>query len=168
MTLSTVIIPHKFPLYKQCDPRWGSQVMEPPITVCQAGCLMSSTSMALNGYGIGINGSVADPGTFNQWLRTHDGYTKESDFIETVISNLSPRAHYVGPFPPSFSRQEIESKLSQKGTIMIANVMHGHHFVLVTGWNTSMPSSWLVNDPGFNRNYYDNSDIVGWRIFHFD
>jgi hypothetical protein len=24
---------------------------------------------------------------------------------------------------------------------------------------------WYVNDPGFNRAFYQESDVVGWRIF---
>src|SRR4051812_12239782 len=73
------IIPFKYPLYKQCDPRyvannvlihdlkliiykknkfgcrWGNNMME-NITVCSVGCLMSSVSMALGGHEILIAG----------------------------------------------------------------------------------------------------------------
>ena len=40
--------PHDYPLYKQCDSRWGSDIIVSK-TVCQVGCLMSSISMGLAG-----------------------------------------------------------------------------------------------------------------------
>lgn len=46
-------VPFKYPLYKQCDPRWGGDIIE-STTVCKVGCLMSSVSMALAGKNITI------------------------------------------------------------------------------------------------------------------
>jgi hypothetical protein len=43
--------------------------------------------------------------------------------------------------------------------------MQGKHFVLVTGWSHEHPTTFTINDPGFDRATYDLSDIVGWRIF---
>lgn len=90
-----------FPLYKQCDPKWGQNEMGVPgheaedDTVCHQGCAMSCVSMALAGYNITINGTffflrdlrtivgfrgltrvgqTATPGTLNDWLRQNDGY----------------------------------------------------------------------------------------------
>lgn len=42
------VIPFQYPLYKQCDSRWGNQLMQTE-TICSVGCLMSSTSMAIAG-----------------------------------------------------------------------------------------------------------------------
>lgn len=36
------VIPRVYPLYKQCNSSWGDDVMEHD-TICQVGCLMSST-----------------------------------------------------------------------------------------------------------------------------
>ena len=48
---------------------------------------------------------------------------------------------------------------------MIANVLHGHHFVLTVGI-AGDGDTILVNDPGFNKTAYSYSkDVVGWRIF---
>jgi len=44
------VIPFTYPLYKQCDSRWGNQLMQTQ-TICAVGCLMSSTSMAIAGEG---------------------------------------------------------------------------------------------------------------------
>lgn len=78
-----------YPLYKQCDPRWGNDTMV-TTTICSVGCLMSSTAMALAGHGIGIGGAQADPGSLNAWLRTHNGYDATNDFDEDALPPLDP------------------------------------------------------------------------------
>ena len=67
------------------------------------------------------------------------------------------------------SLSDVQYYLHQ-GRPVIANVMDGHHFVLVTGW---VPSSLrgddtlVVNDPGFDRWTYSlQNDVVGWRLFN--
>lgn len=53
------------------------------------------------------------------------------------------------------------------GRPVIANVMKGRHFVLVTGWNATNSDLLIVNDPGFDRLTYSyNHDVVGWRLFN--
>ena len=44
------VVPTPYRLFKQCDPRWAEDRMGLTGThsVCEVGCLMSSTSMALN------------------------------------------------------------------------------------------------------------------------
>ena len=44
-------------------------------------------------------------------------------------------------------------------------VMNGRHFVLVVGYSKTVDGLFYVNDPGFDRDTYNYSDIVGWRIF---
>ena len=51
------------------------------------------------------------------------------------------------------------------GSPVIANVMHGEHFVLVVGWSHD-GDTLFVNDPGFNRASYSfKQDVMGWRLF---
>lgn len=51
------------------------------------------------------------------------------------------------------------------GEPVIANVMHGGHFVLVVGWSDA--DTLIVHDSGFNRTTYSiSSDVVGWRLFN--
>lgn len=48
--VSAPVIPFPYPqLYKQCDLAWGNDLIgqELDVTICDVGCLMSSTSMAL-------------------------------------------------------------------------------------------------------------------------
>jgi hypothetical protein len=60
------------------------------------------------------------------------------------------------------SMHQIKSYIQNR--IVIANVMHGRHFVLVVGIMND--DVLYVNDPGFNRTTYSyTNDVVGWRIF---
>jgi hypothetical protein len=79
----------------QCDPRWGNNMMV-DLTICDVGCLMSSTSMALAQKNISITGAAADPGTFNSWLRTHNGYDSGNGLIEANVPPLNPAHIQVG------------------------------------------------------------------------
>ena len=51
---------------------------------------------------------------------------------------------------------------------MIAWVDNHHHFVLVTGFDTSDSNIYYVNDPYYNRTYYNVTDVVGWIEYSFD
>ena len=72
-----------YPLFKQCDSRWGShQLGTSSATICSAGCAMSSVAMGLAGVGKNYN-----PGTLNDWLKGHGGYVS-GDLI--VWGSVSP------------------------------------------------------------------------------
>ncbi len=70
--LATVCLGLNYPLYKQCDPKWGKEQLgtSPTETICSAGCLMSSAAMAL--YAIG--NTQFNPSTLNKWLTANGGY----------------------------------------------------------------------------------------------
>lgn len=65
-------------------------------TICDVGCILTSTSMALNYYHISIDGQSANPGTLNKWLKANNGYTSGNDFIENRLEKLSPLIKYRG------------------------------------------------------------------------
>lgn len=77
------IIPKHYPVFKQCDARWGKDYIYTQ-TVCAVGCLMSSTSMALNGHDIKVAGNAANPGVLNTWLKNHHGY-EGNIMIESAV-----------------------------------------------------------------------------------
>jgi hypothetical protein len=53
------IFTRTYPMYKQCDPAWkNEQLGTSSNTICSAGCLMSSASMALAGTGHSFNPST--------------------------------------------------------------------------------------------------------------
>jgi hypothetical protein len=43
------------------------------VTICDVGCLMSSTSMAIGGKRISIENATSTPGTLNAFLRKVGG-----------------------------------------------------------------------------------------------
>ena len=163
-------IPRPYPLFKQCDARWGNDTIE-TTTICAVGCLMSSTAMALGGHGIGVAGAPADPGTLNAWLRTHGGYDSSNDFNEGALPPLDPQ--HIGWSDAGGMHRTNDVALPAvrallgAGAPVIANVDKGRHFVLVIGWSDADDDLLLVNDPGFDRgNYSYSNDVVGWRLFN--
>eukprot|EP01037_Dinobryon_pediforme_P023611 gene23611-25108_t len=81
------VIPFQYPLFKQCDPKWSDDIMDTK-TICQVGCLMSSTAMGLFGADIpiwdGVNSDIpSTPKSLNEWLKNNDGYDGSNDLIET-------------------------------------------------------------------------------------
>ncbi|EDQ92457.1 uncharacterized protein MONBRDRAFT_22141 [Monosiga brevicollis MX1] len=156
------------PLFKQCDPQWGSTMMGKD-TICQVGCLMSSTSMALNSAGISIDGNAANPGTLNAWLKANGGYVDGEDMDEAVVPKIDP-ARITWPSDGMHTSQDLthnllRSYLAQNRTV-IANVLQGHHFVLAVGFSYHDDDVVFVNDPGFETTQYSmKNDVVGWRIF---
>ena len=135
---------------------------------------MSSTSMALAGHGIDVAGSGANPGSLNAWLRANGGYTPTNDFEESAIENVSSLLKSgAATWPKDGMHRKndldwatIREYLSaQPPRVVIANVLHGHHFVLTVGLSGDGDTI-LVNDPGFDKtNYSYSKDVVGWRIF---
>eukprot|EP01094_Clydonella_sp_ATCC50884_P020043 TRINITY_DN4062_c0_g1_i1.p1 TRINITY_DN4062_c0_g1~~TRINITY_DN4062_c0_g1_i1.p1 ORF type:complete len:202 (+),score=68.54 TRINITY_DN4062_c0_g1_i1:87-692(+) len=167
----SAIIPFKYPLYLQCDPKWGNDTMV-STTICSVGCLMSSVSMALYGHNIPIptNGSHVDanPGTLNTWLQQHSGYDSSNDLIESVVPEIAPRAlRWVGMYIPqtTLTTSALKTWVEIDTRVVIANVRNGTHFVLVTGFDSTDKNRFYVNDPYFAVNSYEYADIVGWRIF---
>ena len=93
-----ITIPYEYPIFKNCGNLWGSDIMVTK-TICQVGCLMSSTSMGLSFYDIklprinGISNGISiwpTPGTLNTWLQQNGGYDDDDDFIEPVLVNADP------------------------------------------------------------------------------
>lgn len=174
---SNATIPFQYPLFKQCDPRWGKHLMVTK-TICQVGCLMSSISMALNGHHLMIQQKVSDPDTLNSWLKVNGGYDKSNDLFESVVPKISPhKIQYKGKkigLTPDHIKEYLKTKTTSPSKsilfsfliflVVIANVDNGGHFVLVVGYDAGQ-KNFYVNDPGFNRDHYTFDQIVGWRLF---
>ena len=135
-----------YPLYKQCDSKWGNEHLGTSSnTICKAGCLMSSVAMALSGCGHNYN-----PGTLNTWLKGHGGYVSGDLFVWGSVKPLG--LNYIG----KVSNANIASSLAA-GHIVILNVHNGGHWVLAT----SMSGSTIqVHDPGYSTTSYTLSEIV--------
>eukprot|EP01039_Chlorochromonas_danica_P010649 gene10649-11808_t len=161
------VIPFDFPLFSQCDPTWANDIMDTK-TICQVGCLMSSTAMGLAGTNILIQNISSTPQTFNQWLKENDGYDGSNDLIEGQVPLINPD-RIVWPDDGFHKTNDLPyttiASYLDKGRIVIANVNAGHHFVLLVGYAADQ-DTFLVNDPGYDRSTYSYSaDVVGYRIY---
>ena len=135
-----------YPLYKQCDSKWGSEHLGTSSkTICQAGCAMSSLAMGLAGIGKNYN-----PSTLNTWLKGHGGYVSGDLLVWGSVTSLG--LSFIG----KVANSQIAPGLSA-GHVVILNVHNGGHWVLATGISGSKIS---VNDPGFSTSSYDMSEIV--------
>ena len=155
---SVAAVVTSYPIYKQCDSRWGSdQLGTSSATICSAGCLMSSVSMVLADCGKSIGGAVATPRTLNTWLRNNGGYVQGNLFVWAAVNNFG-----LGFVGKAYSASDIQSYFRQ-GKAVILNVNNGGHWVLMTGISGS---SYLVNDPGFNRGSYTFGEVVEAGIYN--
>jgi len=87
---------------------------------------------------------------------------------EDVVPQIDPsRIKWAGMYQggTSVSQATLIDWLSRE-RIVIANVMKGHHFVLVVGWDNENKDTFYIHDPGFDRASYSyTQDFVGYRIF---
>jgi hypothetical protein len=144
--LVAVCLARTYPLYKQCDSRWGNEHLGTSAnTICKAGCLMSSAAMALSGTGHSYN-----PGTLNTWLKSNGGYVSGDLFVWTSIDKLG--LTYKGKISNTDIKKHLDS-----GYVVILNVHNGGHWVLAHGYSGD---NILVNDPGFSTTEYSLSQIV--------
>ena len=135
-----------YPLYKQCDSKWGSEHLGTSSkTICQAGCAMSSLAMGLAGIGKNYN-----PSTLNTWLKGHGGYVSGDLLVWGSVTSLG--LSFIG----KVANSQIAPGLSA-GHVVILNVHNGGHWVLATGISGSKIN---VHDPGFSTSSYDMSEIV--------
>ena len=117
-------------------------------------------------------------GTLNAWLKANGGYTSANDLEEMALvalgGGVGGASVGYGGKADVLSQDSIESMLAAGaakggGMVLIANVMHGHHFVLAVGFARGADASGdpliFVNDPGFERDSYPLSEVVGWRLF---
>lgn len=135
-----------YPLYKQCDSKWGTDKLGTSSnTICKVGCLMSSAAMALSGTGHSYN-----PKTLNTWLKSNGGYVSGDLFVWGSINKLG--LTYKGKVANSAIKSNLDA-----GHVVICNVHNGGHWVLAHGYNGD---NILVNDPGYSTTSYTLSQIV--------
>ena len=138
-------------------------------TICDVGCLMSSTAMGLAGAGIPIQAGVdSTPQTLNEWLRNNEGYSG-NNLIETQVPLSDPSRIFWpddGFHKTNDLSFEVVCSYLDKGRIVIGNVHDGGHFVLLDGYSAEDGDTFHVRDPGFHQDTYSyKNDLVGYRIF---
>jgi hypothetical protein len=83
------------------------------------------------------------------------------------VTHLSMHRPTDGHHAANISYAELTTILSADvPRVMIANVLHGRHFVLVVGIDSVSNDTLWVRDSGFSRATYSLSqDVLSWRIF---
>src|SRR3990167_983804 len=143
------------PLYKQCDSRWGNDGLGSSSTICKVGCLMSSVSSAMAGWGKNVNGQTPNPQNLNAWLKSNGGY-QGNLFMWGAVAKFG--LTYEGQ--PSDLTSIKNAVCTNK--IVILNVNQGGHWVLATSVNDS---GFGVNDSGYLKNFYNNNEVSRAGIF---
>lgn len=148
-----------YPLYKQCDGKWGSkQLGTGKSTICQIGCAMSSLAMALASYGVKLAGAVINPGSFNDYLKATGGYVNGQLLVWSGGDKLGGakfRNYWRGKGSMSVAALNAAAKA---GKPVIVNVKNGGHWVLVTGASNN-GRTFPVNDPGANKSTFEYSEM---------
>ncbi len=142
--------------YKQCDSRWANQQLGTcDLTLCSAGCAMSSVAMILQTKGAG-----QDPSSLDIWLTNNGGYANGCDIYWGRVD-----AFGVTSFQgiEQANESEICNGLSQ-GHGIVANVNGGGHWVLLTACAGN--GVFYVNDPGYSRTTYSMSEILQEAVYH--
>jgi len=128
--------------------------------------------MALNGYGVKIDGKDSNPGTLNAWLENNQGYHCLSgdcnnlilDAPERLAAQTNRTMQFLGEKAKP-SATDLVTKINEQKSILIAHVRNNHHFVLLT--SVIDTNTYTINDPGFNTTtvtYPEISDIITYAI----
>eukprot|EP00981_Chlorochromonas_danica_P006722 scaffold1463_cov189-Ochromonas_danica.AAC.17 len=143
--------------YKQCDSRWAYQQLGwcSGVTICSAGCAMSSVAMMLATKGVDVN-----PGSLDEWLSNNGGYANGCDIYWGSVDAFGVTSFQGLEYA---SESAICNGLAQ-GHGIIANVNNGSHWVLLTGCQGG--GVFQVNDPGYNRATYSMSEILVEAVYH--
>ncbi|KAL9646478.1 hypothetical protein ABK040_006473 [Willaertia magna] len=137
---------YNYPLFKQCDSRWGGNRLGSSSTICKVGCLMTSVCSALNGRGK----ASYTPATFNSFLLNNGGYTGNL-FIWGSVARFG--FSYLGQ---TSDKATIRNWLCGN-KVVILNVNGGGHWVLAKSYANGV---YQVNDSGYNRSSYSEGEVV--------
>jgi len=162
---SVAIIPKSYTLFKQCGESWSNDILGTgSVTICDAGCAMSSLSMILNTWGEKINGGTDDPGTFNGWLKDHDGYA-DGDLLVWAASNPLGGVKFYNYYrgAGSLSVAGLQDAVNNNRPTVV-NVRSGSHWVLVVGYDSGT-NNFYVNDPGFDQSSYAYSCMSNFVMY---
>ena len=167
--------PMRYPLFKQCDSRWGGNEMGvngtgERSTICGEGCAMTSLAMVLNALQVPYPFAplLIDPGNFNAWLLGNGGYMCAggdcNNLVLNAVERLTPRVKLIGelPAPPM---KDIVRGLKNGTVSYIAHVAALHHFVLLEA--PDGPANFTVRDPFYNSTSYAYSafsDIIMYSL----
>jgi len=145
-----------YPLFKQCDGRWGADRLGSSSTICAVGCLITTVAMAMNGLGKRIDGQVVTPKNFNQFLLRNGGYSGNL-FIWGSVSRYGFR--YLGQ-PTAIATIKTHICANK---IVALNIDRGGHWVLAIGVNAD--GNIAILDPSPNRSFVRPAEVLRAGIY---
>jgi len=152
-----------FPLYMQCDPRWGSiPISLGPDTICEIGCLLASASMLLAGYNVTLDNQTATPEILNDWLNQNNGYNGYNFLFET-LDELG--FMYMGDLNQI---DQVNAFIQNENYVVFLHVAapgFSGHYVLATGVNST---GITVMDPFYNVTMYNFSAVIDAPLYYLD
>ena len=169
-----------FPLYRQCDPRWGNHTMGTVglfhrSTICAEGCFMSCMAMLLQGMGFASPAGQITPDTLNAWLIAHKGYLCAAgdcdNFVLTKPEEITGgRVRLVGEWPTAALQMTALPGLGSHEAAYFAHVRnpqtgHTNHFVLLQAYDNAT-DRFTVLDPMYNVSYarVNVSDVIVYEL----
>ena len=161
-------------IYRQCDPRWASDVMgvpgRPQTTLCRDGAALTSLAMALDGAGYVMpeSGAAIDPRALNKWLVGNGGYRCRgagcADLVPGALDVLTGgRARVVGEWPASALSNTTVCDALEAGVVSLVAHVHNpingalDHHVLLTACTGA---DYAVRDPYYNVSSYARGAVA--------
>lgn len=175
------VIPHQyFVSWKQGD--YPNDIMTTK-SIAQVGCLVCSVAVGLRNRGITLpDGSLVDPSTFNKFIKDNDGYDNDN-FIHGTVDKICEGRENCKTFfngedaihrKQDFTMDQVKEILTKGERHLVANVNSssgtvGGHFVAIVGFHNKLERVKAIDSAGGigTREWYDLSEIVGWRLYDF-
>jgi len=154
-----------YPLFRQCDTRWGNNRMGGNATICAQGCAMSCVAMAIAGKNILINGNPSDPDILNSWLIANNGYKCINHNCNNLVINAPDRISNAIKTVGEIQKPDLKTLKIwlEQDTVVIAHVKSNSHFVLLTQPTDS--DLFKANDPFYSDQFYPYANITDVIVY---
>jgi hypothetical protein len=149
-----------FVKFSQCDSAWKNILLgfNNDLTICDAGCAITSVAMALPHWGKNMN-----PAQLNNFLKENGGYQNGGYLVWGAVNGLGPQ--WKGTFSTGPSTSTVRNALASCNAFiaMAPNQYSNWHYVLVTGYQGG--DSFSVNDPANLVTSRTVSQMKGYVIY---
>jgi hypothetical protein len=154
------------PLYRQCDPQWGSiQLGNCSTNICQEGCALSCMAMLLKAHG-----TNADPPRLNNFMTVNNHWSGGCD-MDWIRACQYPGSTMSWASSPAYSLAIVKAQIDANKPVIVRVILPGNlqHFIVVRGYhnNGALENDFLVRDPlQPNERRLDQYDNRSLRLFN--
>mmetsp|Transcript_17670 Transcript_17670/g.15483 ORF Transcript_17670/g.15483 Transcript_17670/m.15483 type:complete len:176 (-) Transcript_17670:134-661(-) len=111
---------------------------------------MTSVTNILAAEGVQLNGQTITPASFNNWLKSNNGFASGNLLMWGAAASLGLR------FDGFVNGGSAAASALNSGKLVVLNVRNGGHWVLAVSSNGS---TFTVRDPGYQTTTYSYSDV---------